>query len=111
MVTLPKQRVREVHLHCRFCAHYHFNTRNKGIAFVPGRIPSEGRSPNLCRTYHNIPHIMRLEYGRNLSIVTLTQLRHEASKAVYGEGVLKPYCAFEYQSSNSLSSVKETDDW
>ena len=83
MVTLQKQKVREVHLWCRFCVHYHFNTQNKGIAFVPGRIPSEGRSPNLPHTYRNIPHITRPEYGRNLSIVALTQLRCEASKAAY----------------------------
>ena len=75
MVTLPKQRVREVHLQCRFCAHYHFNTQNKGIAFVPGKILSEGRTPNLPCTYHNIPHDERLQYGKNLSIVTLLQLR------------------------------------
>ena len=107
MVTLPKQKVREVHLQCRFCAHYHFNTQNKGIAFVPSicGIPSEGRSPNLPRTYHNIPHTERPEYGKNLSIVALTQLRHEAGRATYQEGVLEPYRAFEYQSSNSLSSV------
>ena len=108
MVTLPKQKVREVHLRCRFCAHYHFNTQNKGKAFVPG---SEGRSPNLPSTYHNIPHTERPEYGRNLSIVALKQLRHEANRAAYEGGVLEPYHAFEYQSSNSLSSVKETDDW
>ena len=105
MVTLPKQKVREVHLQCRFCAHYHSNTQNKGIAFVPGRIPGEGRSLNLPHTYRNIPHTKRLEYGRNLSIVALTQLRHEASRATYEEGVLEPYHAFEYQSSNSLCSV------
>ena len=106
MVTLPKQKVREVHLQCWFCAHYHFNTQNKGIAFVPGRIPSEGRSPNLPRTYCNIPHTMILEYRRNHSIVALTQLRHEASRAAYEEGVLEPYRAFEYQSSNSQALLK-----
>ena len=110
MVTLPKQKVREVHLRCRFCAHYHFNTQNRGIAFVPGRIPSEGRSPNLPCTYCNIPLIERTEYGQNLSIVALTQLRHEASRAAYEGGVLEPYHAFEYQSSNALSSASETDD-
>ena len=94
MVTLPKQKVREVHLRCTFCVDYHFNTQNKGIAFVPGRIPSEGRSPNLPHTYHNIPHTERPEYGRNLSIVALTQLRREASRAAYEEGVLEPYHAF-----------------
>ena len=105
MVTLPKQKVREVHLQCRFCAHYHFNTQNRGIAFVPGRIPSEGRSPNLPHTYHNIPHIKRPEYGKNLSIVILMQLSHEASTATYEGGVLEPYHAFEYQSSDSQSSA------
>ena len=75
MVTLPKQRVREVHLRCRFCAHYHFNTGNKGIAFVPGKIFSEGRTPSLPRTYRNIPHDERPQYEKNLSIVALLQLR------------------------------------
>ena len=103
MVTLPKQKVREVHLRSRFCAHYHFNTQNKGIAFVPVKIPSEGRSPSLPHTYRNIPHTERLEYRRNLSIDILTQLRREARKATYEEGVLEPYCAFDYQSSNSLA--------
>ena len=105
MVTLPKQKVREVHLWCRFCAYYHFNTRNKGIAFVPGRISSEGRSPNLPHTYCNIPHTERPEYRTNLSIVALMQLRHEAGRATYEGGVLQPYHAFEYQSSNSQSSA------
>ena len=109
MVTLPKQKVREVHLRCRFCAHYHFNTQNKGIVFVPGRIPSEGRPPNLPRTYHNIPHEERPEYGRNLSIEILIQLRREASRAVYEEGILEPYRAFDYQSSDSSSSVRLED--
>ena len=106
MVTLPKQKVREVHLWCRFCAHYHFNTWNKGIAFVPGKILSEGRSPNLPRTYCNIPHDERLQYEKNLSIVTLPQLRQEATRAAYEEGILEPYHIFEYQSSNSLDSVE-----
>ena len=105
MVTLPKQKVREVHLWCRFWAYYHFNTQNKGIAFIPGRISSEGRSPNLPHTYRNIPHTERPEYGKNLSIVALTQLRREAGRAAYEGGVLEPYRAFEYQSSNSRSSA------
>ena len=78
MVTLPKQRVREVRLRCRFCAHYHFNTQNKGIAFVPGKILSEG----------------------------LLQLRQAAARAVYEEGILEPCHAFKYQSSSSISSVE-----
>ena len=88
MVTLPKQKVREVHLQCRFCAHYHFHTRNKGIAFVPGKILSEGRTPNLPCTYHNILHDERLQYRKNLSIVALLQLRQEATRAAYEEGIL-----------------------
>ena len=101
MVTLPRQRVREVHLRCRFCAHYHFNTQNKGIAFVPGKIFSEGKIPSLPRTYRNIPHNERPQYGKNLSVVTLLQLRREAAKAACKEGILEPYRVFEYQSSNS----------
>ena len=109
MVALPRQRIREVHLRCRFYAHYHFNTRNKGIAFVPGKILSEERTPNLPRTYCNIPHDERPQYGKNLSIVTLLQLRREAAKAAYKEGILEPYHAFKYQSSNSLSSAELED--
>ena len=109
MVTLPKQKVREVHLQCRFCAHYHFNTQNRGIAFVPGKILSEGRTPSLPHTYHNIPHDERPQYAKNLSIVALLQLRQEAAKVVYEEGILEPYHIFEYQSSNSLSSVELED--
>ena len=109
MVTLPKQKVREVHLRCRFCAHYQFNTRNKGITFVPGKIFSEGRTPSLPRTYCNIPHNERPQYGKNFSVVALLQLRQEAAKAVYKEGILEPYCVFEYQSSNSSSSAELED--
>ena len=109
MVTLPRQRVREVHLRCRFWAHYHFNTQNKGIAFVPGKILSEGRTSSLPRTYHNIPHNERPQYGKNLSIVTLLQLKRGAAKAVYKEGILEPYHVFEYQSGNSSSSAELED--
>ena len=109
MVTLPKQRVREVHLWCRFCAHYHFNTQNKGIAFVPGKILCEGRTPSLPHTYCNIPHDKRPQYGKNLSVVTLLQLRREATKAAYEEGILEPYHVFIYQSSNSSSSAELED--
>ena len=106
MVTLPKQRVREVHLWCRFCVHYHFNTQNKGIAFGPGKILSGGRIPNLPQTYRNIPHDERLQYGKNLSVVALLQLRREAAKAAYEEGILELYCVSKYQSSNSSGSAE-----
>ena len=109
MVTLPRQRVREVHLQCRFCTYYHFNTRNKGIAFVPGKILTERRTPSLPHTYHNIPHGERPQYRKNLFIVTLLQLRREATKVAYEEGILELYRPFEYQSSSSLSSVELED--
>ena len=70
-----------------------------------GKILSEGKTPNLPHTYRNIPHDERLPYGKNLSIVTLLQLRQEATRAAYEEGILEPYCVFEYQSSNSSSFV------
>ena len=76
---------------------------------MPGKIFSEGRAPSLPHTYCNIPHNQRPQYGRNLSVVTLLWLRREATKAAYEEGVLDPYCVFEYQSSNSLSSVELED--
>ena len=73
---------------------------------MPGKILSEGKTLNLPHTYHNIPHNERLQYGRNLPMVTLLQLRQEAARAVYEEGILEPYRAFEYQSSSSISSVE-----
>ena len=76
---------------------------------MPGKILSEGRTPSLPHTYHNIPHNERPQYGKNLSIVTLLQLRQEAAKAAYKEGILEPYHAFEYQSSNSLGSTELGD--
>ena len=76
---------------------------------MPGKILGDGRTPNLPRTYRNIPHDERPPYGKNLSIVTLLQLRQEAARAAYEEGILEPYHVFEYQSSNS-SSYAELED-
>ena len=76
---------------------------------MPGRILSEGRTPNLPRTYRNIPLDEGLQYGKNLSIVALLQLRQEAARAAYEEGILEPYHVFEYQSSNSSSSAELED--
>ena len=42
-------------------------------------------------------------------MVTLLQLRQEAARAAYEEGILEPYHAFEYQSSSVLSSVELED--
>ena len=76
---------------------------------MPGKIPSEGRTPSLPHTYHNNPHDERPQYRKNLSIVALLQLRREATKVAYEEGILEPYRVFEYQSSNSSSSAKLAD--
>ena len=76
---------------------------------MPGKIPDKGRTPSLPRTYCNIPHNERPQYGKNLSIVALLQLRQEATKVVYREGILEPYHAFKYQSSNSLGSTELGD--
>ena len=76
---------------------------------MPGKILSEGRTPNLPRTYCNILHDERPQYGKNLSIVALLQLRREAARAVYEEGILEPYRVFKYQSSNPSSSAELKD--
>ena len=73
---------------------------------MSGKILSEERTPYLPRTYRNIPHDERPQYGKNLSIVALLQLRREAARAAYKEGILELYHAFEYQSSNSSGSAE-----
>ena len=57
MVTLPRQRVQEVHLKCRFCAYQHFNTRSKGTIDIPGQIigkdnPEIATGLSRYTTYH-----------------------------------------------------------
>ena len=42
-------------------------------------------------------------------MVTLLQLRREAAKAAYEEGILEPYSVFKYWSSNSSSSAELGD--
>ena len=66
---------------------------------------SEEEPPNLPHTYHDILHLERPEYGKNIPIATLMQLRHEAGRAIHERGVLQPYHTFEYHSSNSQSFV------
>ena len=73
---------------------------------MPGKVFSEEKTPNLPRTYRNIPHNERPQYGRNLPMVALSQLRQEAARAAYKERILEPYRTFEYQSSSSISSVE-----
>ena len=56
-----------------------------------------------------ISRTMRDHNTGKISIVALLQLRREAARAAYEEGILEPYRIFEYQSSNSLSSVELED--
>ena len=75
MVTLPRQRVQEVHLKCRFCAYHHFNTRNKVTIYIPGQILSKDDPLRLPQTCQNIPHFARPAYGKNVLNDVLAQLR------------------------------------
>ena len=78
MVTLPRQRVQEVHLKCRLCAYHHFNTRSKGTIYIPGWIFSKNDPLRLPQTCQNIPHFARPASGKNVPNDVLTQLRQEA---------------------------------
>ena len=75
MVTLPRQRVQEVHLKCRFCAYQHFNTRNKGTIYLPGQIFGKDDPLRLPQTCQSIPHFTRPAYGRNVPSDVLAHLR------------------------------------
>ena len=104
MVTLPRQRVWEVHLKCRSCAFHHFNTRHKGTVYTLGQIFSKNDPLSLPQTCQNIPHFARPAYDKNLPKDILAQLRSETWRAAYKIGALNPERHFEYQSSNSESS-------
>ena len=62
---------------------------------MPGKILSKRGTPSLPHTYRNIPHDERPQYGKNLSIVALLQLRQEAARTTYEEGILGLYHAFK----------------
>ena len=109
MVSLPKQKVREVHLRCRFCTQYHFNSHNKGITFLPRDQLNKPGTLNLPYTYRNIPHSEHVEYDGNLSVATLAHMRHAASRFAYEEGILQLYHSFVYISSDSQSSIENSD--
>ena len=74
MVALPRQRVQEVHLRCRFCAYQHLNTRNKGTIYIPGQIFGKYDPLRLPQTCQNILHFARPAYGRNVPGYILGQL-------------------------------------
>ena len=99
MVTLPRQRVQEVHLKCRFCAFHH-----KETVYILGQIFSKDDPLSLPQTCQNIPHFARPAYGKNLSEDILAQLRGEAWRAAYEIEALNPERHFEYQSSDSESN-------
>ena len=88
MVTLPRQRVQEVHLKCRFCAYQHFNTRNKGTVYIPGQIFGKDDPLRLPQTCWNILHFARPAYGRNVPSDILAQLRQETRRTAHEIGAL-----------------------
>ena len=62
-----------------------------------------------CLALTVISCMLRDQNTGEISIAALLQLRREAARATYEEGILEPYCTFEYRSSNSLSSVSLKD--
>ena len=82
MVSLPRQRVQEVDLKCRFCSQYHYNTRNKGTILLPGRVLGQ---ENPLRNLP--PHVLAI-------------LRREARTNAYEAGTLSPYRRFTYLQSD-----------
>ena len=87
MVSLPRQRVQEVDLKCRFCSQYHYNTRNKGTNLLTGRVLGQDDPLRLPYAYRCIPHHTRERYGRNLPLHILARLRHEARTNAYEAGI------------------------
>ena len=106
MVSLPRQKVQEVDLKCRFCSQYHFNTRNEEIILLPGRVLGQDDPLRLPYTYRCIPHHTRERYGRNVPQHILASQRHEARTNAYETGILSPYRRFIYLQSDSEESYE-----
>ena len=106
MVSLPRQRVQEVDLKCRFRSQYYYNTRNKGTILLSGRVLGQHDPLRLPYTYRWIPHHTTERYGRNLPPHILAGLRHEARTNAYEAGTLCPYRRFTYLQSNSEESYE-----
>ena len=106
MVSLPRQRVQEVDLKCRFCSQYHYNTRNKGTILLIGRVLGQDDPLRLPYTYRCIPHHPRESYERNLPTHVLARLRHETRTNAYEAGTLSPSRRFTYLQSNSEESYE-----
>ena len=106
MVSLPRQRVQEVGLKCRFYSQYDYNTRNKGTILLTGRVLGQDDPLRLPYTYRCIPHHTRERYGRNLPPHILARLRHEARTNAYEAGTLNPYRMFTYLQSDSEESYE-----
>ena len=104
MVSLPRQRVQEVDLKCRFCSQYHYNTRNKGTNLIPGVVLGQEDPLRLPYTYRCIPHQTRRRYERNVPPHILTRQRHEARTNAYEAGTLSPYRRFTYLQNGSEES-------
>ena len=106
MVSLPRQKVQEVDLKCRFCSQYHYNTRNKGTILLTRRVLGQDDPLRLPYTKRCIPHYTRERYGRNLPPHILARLRREARANAYEAGTLSPYRRFTYLQSNSEESYE-----
>ena len=109
MVILPRQRIQEIDLKCRFCFQYHFNTRNKGTILIPGRILGREDPLRLPYAYRNIPHNTRERYGRNVPPHILARERHEAKTNAIEAGTLSPYRRFTYLQSDSEESSENSE--
>ena len=106
MVSLPRQRVQEVDLKCRFCSQYHYNTRNKGTILLSGRVLGQDDPLRIPHTYRCISRHMRERYGRNLPPHVLARLWCEARTNACETGTLSPYKRFTYLQSNSEESYE-----
>ena len=106
MVSLPRQRVQEVDLKCRFCSQYHYNARNKGTILLPRRVLGQDDPLRLPYTYRCISHHTRERYGRNLPPYVLARLRREARTNAYEAVTLSPYRRFTYLQNDSEESYE-----
>ena len=106
MVSLPRQRVQEVDLKCRFCSQYHYNTRNKGTILIRGRVLGQEDPLRLPYTYRCIPHHTRERYGRNVPSHILARQMREVRTNAYEAGTLSPYRRFTYLQSDLVESYE-----
>ena len=101
MVSLPRQRVQEVDLKCRFCSQYHYNTRNKGTILLPGRVLGQDDPLRLPNTPSHQGKVWKKSTPH-----VLARLRHEARTNAYEASTSSPYRKFTYLQSDSEESYE-----